>query len=64
VERTPGVRRELRDMVHYETYDQSKFMSNRQVLEYLQQLRGNTRYRYHLNDAAAANAANELKPQR
>ncbi len=37
-----GVRRPLEDMVHYDMYDRSKYMSNEQVLKYLYSLREKT----------------------
>jgi nitroreductase len=37
-----GVRRPLDDMVHAETYDMSKYMTNQQALEYLYKLREKT----------------------
>jgi len=38
----PGVRRPLADMVHRETYDVSKYMSNEEALRYLYSLRERT----------------------
>src|SRR5215510_8633200 len=38
----PGVRRPLADMVHRETYDMSKYMSNEEALRYLYSLREKT----------------------
>jgi nitroreductase len=38
----PGVRRPLDDMVHRETYDMSKYMSNEEALRYLYTLREKT----------------------
>ena len=46
VEPKKGVRRELNEMVHYDKYDQSKFMSNKQILDYLAGLRGKTLEKY------------------
>ena len=37
-----GVRRPLADMVHHETFDMSKYMSNEQVIRYLYSLREKT----------------------
>jgi 5,6-dimethylbenzimidazole synthase len=37
-----GVRRPLADMVHHDTYDMTKFMSNEQILQYLAALRDKT----------------------
>jgi 5,6-dimethylbenzimidazole synthase len=51
MQRKPGVRRELGEIVHYETYDMDKYMSNKDILEYLHQLRGKTMFRYHLKDS-------------
>jgi nitroreductase len=38
----PGVRRPLEDIVHYDTYDMSKYMTNEQALKYLYSLREKT----------------------
>ena len=35
----PGVRRRLDEMVHYDRYDMSKYMSNEQIIQYLYSLR-------------------------
>src|SRR5258708_12823670 len=48
IERKPGVRRDLKDLVHRESYDMSKFMSNEDIIAYLYKLRGKTMFRYHL----------------
>jgi nitroreductase len=48
---TSGSRRDLKDIVHRETYDMSKYMSNKDILDYLYQLRGKTMGRYHLKDS-------------
>lgn len=61
MQRKPGVRRELKEMVHYETYDMSKYMSNRDVIDYLYQLRGKTMYRYHLKDSLLPEEARDKK---
>ncbi len=37
-----GVRRPLEDMVHYDHYDMSKYMTNKQAIEYLYSLREKT----------------------
>lgn len=37
-----GVRRPLKDMVHHDRFDMSKYLSNEQVLQYLYQLREKT----------------------
>ena len=42
VERRPGVRRPLAEMVHYDRYDYSKYMSNQDIVNYLRRLRGLT----------------------
>src|SRR5262249_57869131 len=34
IERNPGVRRELSEIVHRERYDMSKYMSNEDVIDY------------------------------
>lgn len=36
------VRRKLKDIVHYETYDHAKLMSTEQIVEYLYKLRAGT----------------------
>jgi nitroreductase len=46
VEPKVGIRRDLDEMVHYEKYDQTKFMSSQQVIEYLYKLRGKTIPKY------------------
>ena len=51
IERKPGVRRELKELVHHETYDMSKYMSNEDIIDYLYKLRGKTMFRYHLKDS-------------
>ncbi len=38
----PGVRRPLEDMVHHDTYDMSKYMTNEQAVKYLYSLREKT----------------------
>jgi len=40
IDRRPTVRRPLGEIVHYDRYDQGKYMSNRQVLGFLHELRG------------------------
>jgi 5,6-dimethylbenzimidazole synthase len=49
IEPKRGVRRELSEMLHYEKYDQSKYMSNAEVINYLAKLRGNTLEKYKIN---------------
>ena len=41
-----GVRRELSEMVHYDTYDASKYMNNEEIIHYLAGLRGKTLEKY------------------
>jgi nitroreductase len=41
-----GVRRELREMVHRERYEMSKYMTNQKIVEYLHELRGKTISKY------------------
>jgi nitroreductase len=55
VEPMRGVRRPLEEIVHYERYDLSKYMSNEQILEYLYSLRGKTipKYRQSMVGEAA-----------
>jgi nitroreductase len=47
MDRRPGTRRPLEDVVHYDRYDMSKYMSNEQIIEFLRELRGLTRRGYH-----------------
>jgi hypothetical protein len=42
-----AARRPLEDVVHYDRYDMSKYMSNEQTIEFLRELRGLTRRGYH-----------------
>jgi 5,6-dimethylbenzimidazole synthase len=44
--RRPGTRRDLASMVHYDEYDMSKYMQNREIADYLKSLRQKTRFRY------------------
>ena len=46
MDRQTGNRRELSEIVHYDHYDMSKYMSDEQVLEYLYHLRKKTVPRY------------------
>jgi nitroreductase len=46
VEPKIGVRRDLDEMVHFDKYDRTKFMSSQQVIEYLYKLRGKTIPKY------------------
>jgi hypothetical protein len=48
------VRRPLGEIVHYDRYDQGKYMSNRQVLGFLHELRGRTMPAYHTRPAGEA----------
>lgn len=41
-----GVRRPLEDMVHYNHYDESKYMSNADIIDFLLELRGKTKGGY------------------
>lgn len=41
-----GQRRPLAEMLHYNKYNRSKYMSNRQILEYITSLRGKTLAKY------------------
>ncbi|MGG0717014.1 nitroreductase family protein [Robertmurraya massiliosenegalensis] len=49
VEPKRGVRRELSEMVHYDGYDQSKYLSNEQILQYIAGLRGKTVGKYRIS---------------
>jgi nitroreductase len=54
-----GVRRPLADMVHHDTYDMDKYMSNEQILQYLATLRDKTIPVYrnsYVGDEGAASA--------
>ena len=42
VEPMRGVRRPLEELVHYDRYDMSRYMTNEQAIQYLYQLRGKT----------------------
>jgi nitroreductase len=46
VEPMRGVRRDLSEMVHYDRYDMSKYMTNQQIIEYLHSLRQKTIPKY------------------
>jgi 5,6-dimethylbenzimidazole synthase len=46
VEPMTGVRRDLDEMVHYDRYDMSKYMTNEQIIEYLYSLRQKTIPKY------------------
>jgi hypothetical protein len=54
IDRRPTVRRPLGEIVHYDRYDQGKYMSNRQVLGFLHELRGRTMAAYHTRPAGEA----------
>jgi hypothetical protein len=47
MERRPGVRRLLEDVMLYDHDDMSKYMSTEGMIEFLRELRGLTRPRYH-----------------
>jgi len=44
-----GVRRELAEITHYNQYDYTKHMSDRQIFDYLSELRGKTKRKYDGN---------------
>src|SRR5918993_1123499 len=46
VQLSEGVRRPLEEIVHYDHYDESKFMSNERVIQFLYELRGKTLQTY------------------
>jgi nitroreductase len=46
VEPMRGVRRDVADIVHYDRYDMSKYMTNEQIIQYLYELRGKTIPKY------------------
>jgi hypothetical protein len=46
VQPSEGVRRPLEEIVHHDHYDESKFMSNERVVQYLYELRGKTMQSY------------------
>ncbi len=56
VEPMRGVRRPLEEIVHYERYDLSKYMSNERVIEYLYELRGKTLGKYRQSFVGEAEA--------
>ena len=56
IDRRPTVRRPLDEVVHYDRYDESKYMSNQQVLSFLHELRGRTMPAYHTKPAADGGA--------
>lgn len=47
IDRRPGVRRPVEDIVHYDRYDMSKYMSNADIIDFLKNLRGKTMASYH-----------------
>lgn len=47
IDRRPTSRRSLEEITHYDRYDESKYMSNKDVVEFLYQLRGKTMHAYH-----------------
>jgi nitroreductase len=47
IDRRPGSRRPLEDIVHYDRYDMSKYMSNADIIDFIRELRGLTRRGYH-----------------
>ena len=59
VERRPGVRRELSEMVHHEEYEPDKYMENRDILDYVAQLRGKTMFRYQLTEKSETETDSE-----
>ncbi len=46
----PGYRRNLEEMVHYDRYDLSKFRSNKQVIEFISNIRKMGKKRYLVKD--------------
>ena len=42
----PSYRRELKEIIHYEKYDRSKFRTGRQIIQYLRELRTKTKTNY------------------
>lgn len=47
IDRRPGVRRPLEEIVHHDRYDMSKYMSNADIIDFLRGLRGKTMSSYH-----------------
>ena len=45
----PGVRRELKEIVHYEEYNPELYMKNEEILDYLAKLRGKVMFRYQID---------------
>jgi len=52
IDRRPTVRRPLAEVVHYDRYDHSKYMSNQEILGFLAELRGRTMPAYHTRPAS------------
>ena len=50
VERRPGWRRELSEIVHHDTYDRSLYMTNEDAYNYLRRLRGATIPKYQSSE--------------
>ncbi len=50
-----GVRRELKEMVHYDRYDPGKYMSNEEILNYIASLRGKTLEKYRVSYGEGVN---------
>lgn len=46
VEPRPGVRRPLEDLVHHDRFEQDKFLTNKEILEYIRNLRNKTVGKY------------------
>lgn len=59
VEPSGGVRRELEEIMHYDHYDMSKYMSNERVVEYLYELRGKTIDKYRQSYVGATKPKKE-----
>ena len=57
VEPMVGVRRELDDLLHYDRYDMSKYMSNEEIIRYLSALRKKTLGKYRQSYVGKAGAA-------
>lgn len=58
-----GVRRPLRDIVHYDRYDQEKHMSNREIMEYVRTMRPKTMPKYLKTRIKRGRTGDMIEPQ-
>jgi 5,6-dimethylbenzimidazole synthase len=59
IEPMTGIRRPLDEMVHYDRYDMTKYMTNEQVIAYLYDLRGKTIPQYRKSYVGEATARSD-----